>query len=124
MINQYLRAFVIGSSCLVFLPYFYVVSHFTKEKFNFDYMTYTFLAPPSLGLMNMISLFIANQLNISKTNRFLLTSLIAPTIVLFTVVYFKIYNYKNREWVNHIVKLYLLYFIVFNIILFTLDKYV
>ena len=57
MINQYLRAFVIGSSCLVFLPYFYVVSHFTKEKFNFDYMTYTFLAPPSLGLMNMISLF-------------------------------------------------------------------
>ena len=93
MTNEYLRAFVIGSSFPVFLPFFYSVSRFEKEKFNFNYEAYTFLAPPSLGFMNVVSLFLANQLDINKKLRFLLTSLIAPTMVLFTVIVLNIYNY-------------------------------
>jgi len=124
MLNEYLRAFVIGSSFPVFVPFFYSVSRFEKEKFNFNYEAYTFLAPPSLGFMNVVSLFLANQLNINKNLRFLLTSLIAPTLVLFTVIFFNIYNYTFEDWVSHIVQLYLLYFIVVNVIIYNLDKYV
>ena len=124
MSNEYLRAFVIGSSFLVFFPYFYIVYGFKRENFNFDYKIYTFLAPPALGLMNVISLFVANKLNINKKFRFLLTSLIAPTLVLFTVIIFNIYNYTQKEWVSHIINLYLLYFIVFNAIVYYLDKYI
>jgi hypothetical protein len=124
MLNEYLRAFVIGSSFPVFVPFFYSVSRFEKEKFNFNYEAYTFLAPPSLGFMNVVSLFLANQLNINKKLRFLLTSLIAPTLVLFTVIFFNIYNYTFEDWVSHIVQLYLLYFIVVNVIIYNLDKYV
>ena len=93
MSNEYLRAFVIGSSCFVFLPYFFCVSRFKKEDFNFIYKPYTFLAPPALGLMNVTSLFLAKQFNLSKENRFLLISILAPTLVLATIILLKIcYN--------------------------------
>ena len=124
MSNEYLRAFVIGSSCLIFLPFFIAVSQFKKEYFNFDYVSYTIIAPIFLGFMNMFSLYFAKLLNITKQMRFLLTSLIAPTIVILAVMSFNIYNYTKDQWINHIWKTYLLYFIVVNIILFLLDKYV
>jgi hypothetical protein len=120
--NEYLRAFVIGSSAFVILPYFYAVSRFKPEKFNFDYMPYTFLAPIGLGLVNMYSLLIAKIFNISTKIRFLLTSIITPTLVLLMVFLLNIYNYTVNEWIEHIIKLYLLYFIVFNGIVYTLDK--
>lgn len=124
MTNEYLRAFVIGSSFLVFIPYFYVVYNFKKKHFNFNYEKYTFLAPPALGVMNVISFFIAKQFELSKQLQYLLTSLIAPTIVLMVVIYFKVYNYTQHEWKLHIIKLYLLYMFVFNVVVYNLDKYV
>lgn len=124
MRNDYLRAFVIGSSCIVFLPYFYAVSNFDPKKFNFNYKYYTFLAPIALGLMNLFSLIIANLFHLSNRLRFLVMSIIAPSMVLFVITYFKIYNYTKSEWESHIIKLYILYFVVFNIIIATLDKYV
>jgi hypothetical protein len=124
MTNKYLRSFVIGSSCLVFLPYFYVVSKFNPSKFNFDYTWYTFIAPIGLGLMNLASLIIAEKFSISNSNRFLYASIIAPTLVLATVMFFKIYNYTTEDWISHIIGLYSMYFVVFNFVLYYLDKYV
>lgn len=124
MTNEYLRAFVIGSSCFVFLPYFYIVSNFDKKHFNFDYKIYTYLAPVVLGLMNLISLILSKKFNISHNNRFLYASIIFPTLVLFAVIFFNIYNYNIYNWILHIINLYLLYFIVFNYIIYYLDKYV
>lgn len=124
MSNEYLRAFVIGSSCLIFLPFFYAVIQFKEEKFNLDYGTYTLFAPVTLGIMNMISLFVATKYHLSKRIRFLLTSLIAPTVVLSSIIYFNTYNYTQSEWISHIFGLYLLYFIVFNVILYSLERHV
>jgi len=122
--NNYLRAFVIGSSCFVFLPFFYSVSLFNKTIFNFDYNTYIFLAPLFLGLMNVLSLLIAEEYALSPRERFLLISILAPTIVFALIVLFKIYNYTYSQWINHIVKLYLFYFFIWNIVVYNLDKYV
>jgi hypothetical protein len=124
MTNKYLRSFVIGSSCLVFFPYFYAVSNFDPNKFNYDYKWYTFLAPIGLGLMNMISLIAAEKWGLSSRNRFLYTSIIAPTLVLSAVILFKVYNYTAEDWVSHIIGMYLLYFVVLNFVLYYLDKYV
>ena len=124
MKNEYLRAFVIGSSAFIILPFFYAVSNFDPNKFNYNYVSYTFVAPIGLGLMNVVSLFLATQLNFSKRIRFLLTSLIAPTIVLTFVRLNDIYNYTLEEWLNHIFKTYMFYFIIVNVILYGLDKYV
>jgi len=125
MWNEYLRAFVIGSSFLVFFPFFNAVSHFKKELFNYDYTSYTFLAPVALGFMNMFSLLLAKQFNLSKRMRFLAISLLAPTIVLIYVYLMKVYNYTTKEqWFEHIWKLYLLYFITFNVVVYLLDRFI
>jgi hypothetical protein len=125
MPNQYLRAFVIGSSFFVFIPYFIAVKSFDKKLVNYSYENYTLYAPIGLGLYNVLSLYIANKLNLTKRNRFFLISLLAPTLVVLTVYFLKAYNYTTiQQWFNHIWKLYLLYFIVFNFVVYYLDKHV
>ena len=126
MTNQYLRAFVIGSSFLVFFPYFWIVSSFDKKNINFSYQFYSFMAPIALGVFNILSLYLANKFNLSSINRFLLISFIAPTLVALTVYFTKAYNTLKTysSWLNYLVKLYLLYFIVFNFDVYFLDKYV
>jgi len=125
MTNQYLRAFVIGSSFFVFIPYFIAVRSFDKNLLNYSYENYTLFAPIGLGLYNVFSLYIANKFNLTKKNRFLLISILAPTLVAFSVYILKAYNYTSmQQWVNHIWKLYLLYFIVFNFVVYYLDKHV
>jgi hypothetical protein len=124
MSNEYLRAFVIGSSFFIIFPFFFAVSQFEKNKFNFEYVDYTFLAPIYLGLMNVFSLYIAKTFHLTKQLRFLYTSLFSPTVIVLTVYYFNIYNYTLYEWIDHIIKLYLFYFIIVNFILFLLDTYV
>jgi len=126
MNNQYLRAFVIGSSFFVFFPYFFIVSSLKKTNVNFSYKYYTFLAPIALGLFNVLSLYLSIIFNLTKISRFILISLIAPTLVALTVYFFKAYNNLNTfsEWFNYLWKLYLLYFIVFNFDVYLLDKYV
>uniref|UniRef100_A0A6C0KRU0 Uncharacterized protein n=1 Tax=viral metagenome TaxID=1070528 RepID=A0A6C0KRU0_9ZZZZ len=126
MSNQYLRAFVIGSSFFVFIPYFLIVSSFDKKNINFSYEYYTFVAPIALGIFNVLSLYLANIFNLTKRTRFVVISLIAPTLVAATVYILKVYNNLNtyRSWFNYLIKLYLLYFFVFSYDVYLLDRYV
>lgn len=124
MVREYLRAFVIGSSFFVFFPFFFLVSRMDPKKVNFDYVSYTLVGPIGLGFMNMISLFIANWFHLSRRLRYFVISLLTPTFVTMFVLLFKMYNYTTTEWFQHIWKLYLLYFIICNFILYYLDKYV
>ena len=123
--NEYIRAFVIGSSFFVFLPFFYVVSHFNKKKISFTYKFYSFLAPFALGMMNVISLVIMKKLNLTTGQRFLFMSIFASTCVLGVVLLLKTYNFSSKnEFINYVIGLYLMYFFVWNFIVQTLDMYV
>jgi len=124
--NLYLRAFVIGSSFFVFIPYFFIVSSFDKKDINFSYKYYTFIVPLSLGLYNVLSLYLSKIFKLNQKLRFFIISLLAPTLVAITVYILKIYNNLNTfsDWFNYLWKLYLLYFIVFNFDVYLLDKYV
>jgi hypothetical protein len=124
MYNEYLRAFVIGSSFLIFAPFFFAVSRFDPKKTNFSYVPYTLLAPLGLGLMNVISLIIAKFFHLSSRMRYLVISILAPSYVTCMILFLKLYNYTKKEWLNHIWKLYLFYFIIVNFNLYLLDKYV
>ena len=124
MHNEYLRAFVIGSSFLIFAPFFFAVSRFDPKKTNFDYVSYTLLGPIGLGFMNVISLIIAKVFHLSPRMRYLVISILTPTYVTGMILLLKLYNYTKKEWFNHIWKLYLFYFIVVNFNLYLLDKYV
>lgn len=124
MYHEYLRAFVIGSSFLVFIPFFFIVLQFNPKKMNYQYSSYTFIAPFVLGLFNVFSLFIAHLFHLSRRFRYLLISLLAPTVVVCTILFMKLYNFTKTEWYSYIWKLYLFYFILFNINVYLLDKYV
>lgn len=125
MRNQYLRAFVIGSSFFVFIPYFLGVRYLSEQKLsNYSYENYTLYAPIGLGLYNVISLYIANKFNLTKRNSLFLLSILAPTLVAIGVYTRKSYNYTANQWFAHIWMLYLLYFLVFNFVFYYLDKHI
>jgi len=120
---DYLRAFIIGSSIFVIFPFYYIVSNFDPKKSNINYNNYIYYAPIGLGLANVLSLFLEKTFKLTKRQRFLAISLIAPTIVTILITTLQIYNYTTTEWFKHIINLYILYIFMFNIPIYLLDKY-
>lgn len=121
---EYLRAFVIGSSFLVFLPHFLAVAGLDERKLNYTYKQYTFVAPLYYGLMNMLSLFIALQFGLSSRQRYLLIGTLSPLIVISFSYTFQTYDYKGSEWLKYGVGLFMKHFLIWNLVVYFLDKYV
>lgn len=124
MWTEYLRAFVIGSSYLVFFPHFLAVGMADEKQLNYTYKEYTFVAPLYLGLMNMISLFFADTYNLSRRMRYVLFGSISPLIVSSFSYLFQTYNYSNERWISYVIGLFIKHFLIFNIIIYSLDKYI
>ena len=124
MSAEYLRAFVIGSSFLVFLPHFIAVANLDESKINYTYKQYTFIAPLYYGLMNMLSLYLAIQFQLSKRERFILIGSISPLVVVSFSYLFQTYDYKQNEWFIYGLRLFLKHFLIWNIIVYVLDKYI
>jgi len=122
--KHYLRSFVIGSSYLVFFPYFFTVSSIDKSILNYTYEDYTFIAPVYLGLINTFSLFIANQYNLTRRMRYILFGSISPIFVSSISFMLNTYNYSTTEWTHYVISLFFKHFLVFNIIIYSLDKYI
>lgn len=120
--NEYLRAFVIGSCFFIFFPYFFIVHFYLREKVA--YVPYTFYAPVALGLFNVLSLLIAKRFQLSREQRYMTIGVIAPTLVALTVYTFNVYDYNTYGWISHIVQLYVFYALMFNVVVYLLDKYV
>jgi hypothetical protein len=125
MSDEYLRAFVIGSSFLIFSPFLFLFTKFIKPKeVSYSYLTYSFVAHLSLGIMNVFSLYLQKIYHLSRENRFLITSLFAPTFVLSFVLFLKLYYFTYPEkWILYIIGLYFMYFFTWNFTMYYLDKY-
>lgn len=124
MWNDYLRSFVIGSSYLVFFPHFLAVGLSDEKLLNYTYKQYTFVAPIYLGVMNMISLFFANQYSLSRRMRYVVFGSISPFVVSSFAYIFKTYNYSMERWLLYSIGLFIKHFLIFNIIIYSLDKYI
>lgn len=124
MSYKYLRAFVIGSSFLVFFPHFLAVGMADEKQLNYTYKQYTFVAPIYLGLVNAISLFIATTFALSRRTRYVLIGSISPLIVSSFSYLFQTYNYSNEQWMTYAIGLFIKHFTIFNVIIYSLDKYI
>ena len=62
---KYLKEFIIGSSIMVVLPFYYIVYN-SKSKKTYSYYLYTLAAPLWFGIWNIISLIIAEKFNLSS----------------------------------------------------------
>lgn len=121
---EYLRAFVIGSSILVVISHFYAVANLDEAKLNYTYKQYTFVAPIYYGIMNMLSLYLAILLNLSPRVRYLMIGTISPLIVISFSYFAKTYDYDNDEWIKYGVGLFIKHFLIWNVIVYTLNKFV
>ena len=119
---KYLKQFVIGSSAIVVFPFYYAVQN-NQPKKTYTYYKYTFLAPIWFGLWNVISLILANYFNLSLRNRFLLVTILSSLSVMAIATHFKSYNFTDTEWLKYYAYIFLKYLIVWNIVIFYLEKY-
>jgi hypothetical protein len=121
---EYLRAFVIGSSFLVFLPHFIAVAGLDESRLNYTYKQYTFVAPLYYGVMNAISLYIALRLKLSDRQRYILIGVLSPLIVISFSYLFKTYDYQGPQWMTYGAGLFVKHFLIWNIIVYYLNRVV
>ena len=120
---KYLKQFIIGSSYLVFLPFFYAVQKSLSKK-NYTYFEYTLSAPIGLGLWNVLSLIIAERFNLSMKMRFLVISIISYLSTILYTTYIKAYDFDKDEWKKYYFYVFIMYLIVWNLIVYNIEKYI
>ena len=150
---KYLKEFIIGSSFPTFFIFFIIVYEniqrkkqtnleyleYLKEKkpqaalfpWNkiskygyFTYYSYTLRHPIYLGVMNIISLIIADHFKLSKRIRFVIIAIISSIIIMITTTIDNIYNWTTkREQIQYYINLFIGYMFLWNIIVYNIDKY-
>lgn len=119
---KYIKQFVIGSSCLVFFPFYYSVKN-SQPKKTYSYYNYTLVAPIWFGIWNIISLIIAEYFNLSNRLRFLLISIISSLSIMCIAYNLKSYNFTKNEWLKYFGYIFIKYLFTWNITIFLLEKY-
>jgi hypothetical protein len=124
MNTSYLRAFVIGTSALIVFPHYFAVATADPSNLNYTYEQYTFIAPLYYGLMNVLSLYLALLFSLSRRERYLLIGTLSPLIVITFSYVMQTYSYNKTEWFNYAIGLFTKHFLIWNIVVFFLDKFV
>ena len=114
---KYLKQFIVGSSYLVTLPYFYAVRYMRSDK-NYNYSDYTFVAPLWFGIWNIIFFIIAEKYKLSMRKRFLYASIASSISIMIIVKVFKTYNYTGRRFLKYCIGIFIKYLLVWNLVMY------
>ena len=120
---KYLKEFVIGSSIAVVAPFYYMVYNHQPNK-QYSYYDYSLIAPVWFGLWNIVSLVIAKHYGLSKRMRFFVISVLSYISIISISTYFKTYNQTREEWNFYYLQQFIKYMLVWNIVIYNLDKYI
>lgn len=120
---KYLKQFVIGSSYIVFVHFYYAVKN-NRPKKTFSYYDYTLVAPVWFGIWNIISLFLAEYFNLTTRERFILISILSSFSVMKIATNLKSYNITKEEWRKYYSYIFIKYMLVWNIIIYNLEKHI
>ena len=119
--EKYIKSFIIGSSYPSFVLFFMVVSQY-GEMMNLPFTTYSIIAPPFLGLLNVFGLFLKNKYNLGQFQRFFYTGIIGAIFISIVITLLKIYNFTTkRRWIEQYIKLQITYFLIFSVIIRSLE---
>jgi len=118
---KYLKQFIIGSSYLVVAPFFYSVEKQQPNK-NYSYFNYTMVAPLWFGVWNVISLIIAQKCNLTIEQRFFLISIISSVCIMIFATFTESYNFNSDEWMEYYIYIFIKYMIVWNLIIYNIEK--
>jgi len=118
-----LREFVIGSSIVVTLPFYYMVYHHQPNK-QYNYYDYSLGAPLWFGLWNMIPLLISKKYGLSKRLGYLIVSILSYLCIISIATFTKKYVKTDKEWEFYYAQQFVKYMITWNIVIYYLDKYI
>jgi len=120
---KYLKQFVIGSSAIIYLPFWYMSYNHKYRKYSYKY--YTFLSPLSVGLLKIISLIIADYIGLSMKLRFMIISIInyIGLIILHHYYNYLIYDFTKEQWILYFIRMFIVYLLLWNILIYNIEKY-
>jgi len=119
---KYLKQFVIGSSIIPTI--LYLISVQNIENKNYDYYRYSLAAPIWFGLWNMLSLYIAEKHGLNMTTRFLVISILSAFAIMIIARAMNSYNYSDDEWMKYNFYIFIKYMIVWNLIIYNVERLV
>jgi len=117
---KYLKEFIIGSSFPAFIVFFILVDY--EKRKNYEYNFYTKITPLILGIFNVVSLWIAEKLNISMKNRFIYMTIIGSLYTITNSRYRNYYNYSNKQWCLYGLMIVCLYSFTFMGVIYNLER--
>ena len=118
---KYLKQFIVGSSYLVTLPYFYAVNYSRSEK-NYKYSDYTFVAPLWFGIWNVLFFILSKKFKFSMRRRFLYASITSSISIMIIGTLFKTYNFNRKQWIKYYLGIFIKYLVVWNLIMYNIEK--
>lgn len=120
--NEYLRVFFISSSILVIFIFLFIVNSTNPIIFHSYYLQYSFIAPFIISILNTFALWISKVLDFSTFYKYLFLSIFTPSCVLAVVFLEDNQTFSTGEWIQYIWGLYIIYFFVFNVFVYSLYK--
>lgn len=120
--ENYFKSFIIGSSLPVFAPFFYFTSRIPTTERNYSYYHYSLIAPLYFGLLNVFSIWIKNQFNLSLRNTYLIIGPLSGIFVAIIASYLNTYNYKKNQWLIYYATLIFSHFFIFNVIIYFIQS--
>ncbi len=123
MYMTYLKSFIIGSSYPVFASFYYAVYN-NQPKKTYTYYDYTMIAPLWFGLWNVISLMLAKHFGLNPRMRYALVSVLSAFSIMIIATYLKSYDFTSIEWLKYYLYIFIKYMIVWNLIIYSIEKYI
>ncbi|MDD9940228.1 MAG: hypothetical protein OXU20_04100 [Myxococcales bacterium] len=114
MIVGYLEQFVLGSCAFAALPWFYAIHHEPKRRYS--YYAATMFVPVTMGLWNVLSLFLSEHFGLSLRMRFVTITAINYVVNLLNVGTRGLYVFSLRGWVGYAGRSLLLYAVHWNVV--------
>ena len=123
---KYLKAFVIGSCAFISLPNYYTIYNnpatFHHNDRELKYYNMTIETPIRIGLWNVVSLFISEIFGLSSLVRFTGIAILHWILTIIYVKYYNLYSYSKQGWYGYYCRLLLYYIIMWNIIIYNLER--
>jgi len=122
---KYVRDFVIGSSFIVVAPFLAWTGYpHKKNTMQYSYYHYSLVTPIWFGVLNVLSSIMGKKFNLTKRERFFIISIISGLGVIIGARNFKFYIRNTNEWYTYSLYIMVNHLLVWNIVIYNLDKYV
>ena len=126
---EYLKAFIIGTSGLVWFQHIALLSLRDKDEYDYSFNSYSIISPIYYGIMTMLALYIGKKFNLSLSMRLFIISILSICFIVSFNYFISSKKYKpykdytTKEWIRYILTNGARHIIAFNLIIFYFTKY-